>query len=184
MPRAPHANVADGIYHVTSRGNRRETIFFDDYDYAGFLRRLGQTVERFGWLCHSYCVLPNHYHLLVETPEPNLSRGMLVLNGAYARRFNTRYSQVGHVFQGPFSCELVHRDEHFLECCRYIALNPVRAGLCRHPGDWRWSSYRALAGLEPAPSFLHVDFVHAMFGGAAGYRAFVLAGVEASNQVA
>jgi REP-associated tyrosine transposase len=184
MPRAPHANVADGIYHVTSRGNRRETIFHDDFDYGGFVRRLGTTVERFGWLCHSYCLLPNHYHLLVETPEPNLSRGMLVLNGAYARRFNTRYGQVGHVFQGPFSAEFVRRDEHFLECCRYIALNPVRAGFCRHPADWRWSSYRALGGLEPAPDFLHVDFVYAMFGGAAAYRAFVLAGLEASNQVA
>lgn len=181
MPRAPHENVAGGIYHVTSRGNRREPLFLDDYDFHGLVRQLARTIERFGWRCHAYCLIPNHYHVLVETPEPNLSHGMLVLNGSYARRFNTRYGTVGHVFQGPFRAAMVQRDEHFLETGRYIALNAVRAGLCTDPSHWPWSSYRALAGYEPAPPFLCTDFVHAMFGGRAGYRRFVTAGLEAGN---
>jgi putative transposase len=121
MRKAGRQNVAGGIYHITARGNAQEAIFLDELDYVALLRLLSETVERYSWRCHSYCLLPNHYHLLLETPEPNLSRGMLLLNGSYARRFNGRHERVGHVFQGPYRAEVVQRDEHLLEVCRYIA---------------------------------------------------------------
>jgi REP element-mobilizing transposase RayT len=151
--------------HVTARGNDKQAIFLDDVDYMTFLRMLAQVVAEFGWRCHAYCLMPNHYHLLLETPEPNLGRGMHVLNGRYARRFNERHGHVGHVFQGPYHREPVERDEHLAETCRYIALNPVRAGLCERPEDWPWSSYSAG----------HVPFV---FDSAEAYRRFVADGLN------
>jgi REP-associated tyrosine transposase len=172
-------NVAGGIYHVTARGNARQAIFLDELDYVALLRQLSETVVRFAWRCHSFCLIPNHYHLLLETPEPNLSRGMLLLNGAYARRFNGRHERAGHVFQGPYRARLVARDEHLLELCRYIALNPVRAGLCDDPAAWAWSSYRAIAGLERRPPYLCVDWVHSLFGSARAFRAFVQGDLQA-----
>lgn len=165
--------IAGGLYHVMSRGNERAEIFLDDFDYAEFLRRLSKVVEGFEWLCHGFCLMPNHYHLLVETPEPNLSGGMMVLNGSYARYFNWRYSRVGHVFQGPYRDRLIKREPHLIELCRYIALNPVRAKLVDDPADWPWTSYRALAGLERAPSYLEVDRIRSFFGGPHGFRDFV-----------
>jgi putative transposase len=177
MPKAGRQNVAGGIYHVTARGNAQEAIFLDELDYVALLRLLSETVERYSWRCHSYCLLPNHYHLLLETPEPNLSRGMLLLNGSYARRFNGRHERVGHVFQGPYRAELVRRDEHLLEVCRYIALNPVRAGLCDDPASWPWSSFRATAGLERHPPYLCVDWVRGLFGSARAFSDFVRAGL-------
>jgi putative transposase len=177
MPKAGRQNVAGGIYHVTARGNAREDIFRDEFDYVAFLRGLSATVERYRWRCHAYCLVPNHYHLLIETPEPNLSRGMLWLNGSYARRFNGRHERVGHVFQGPYRAELLEREEHLLEVCRYIALNPVRAGLCDDPASWPWSSYRATAGLERHPPYLCVDWVRSLFGSARGFSEFVQAGL-------
>ena len=167
--------VADGMYHVTARGNAQEEIFLDGQDYRTFCGVLSKTVERYRWRCHGYCLLPNHYHLLLETPEPNLGRGMLVVNGTYARRFNWRYERYGHVFQGPYGAVVLEDDEHLLEVCRYIALNPVRAGLVANPGGWPWSSYGALAGLAEIPTFLRVGLAHRLLGGAAGYRDFVAA---------
>ena len=163
------------MYHVTARGNAQDEIFLDKQDYRAFCDALSTTVERHRWLCHSYCLLPNHYHLLLETPEPNLGRGMLALNGTYARRFNWRYQRYGHVFQGPYGAVLLRDDDHLLEVCRYIALNPVRAGLADVPSKWPWSSYAALAGLREIPAFLHVDLAHRLLGGTAGYRDFVAA---------
>src|SRR5439155_9970884 len=123
-------------------------------------------------LCHAYCLMTNHYHLLLETPEPNLGRGMLVVNGSYARYLNRTHELDGHVFDGPYGVDAVERDEHLLETCRYIVRNPVRAGLVDNPGDWSWSSYRATGGLEQAPPFLHVRFVRALFGSTSSYRDF------------
>jgi putative transposase len=160
------------FHHVTSRGNRRQTIFFDDTDCGTFLRHLTAAVDRFDWRCHAYCLMGNHYHVLLETLEPDISRGMLVLNGSYARYVNWRYQLDGHVFQGPYDDEPVERDEHFMETCRYIVRNPVRAGLVAQPYDWRWSSYRATAGLEARPPFLCVDFVRDVFGSTRAYREF------------
>jgi REP element-mobilizing transposase RayT len=170
--------LAGGIFHVTSRGNNRTQIFFDELDCLEYLRALATAVSQFGWLCHSYCLLPNHVHLLLETPTPNLALGMRIVNGRFAQRFNRRYGRTGHVFEGPYHAELVARDAHFLETCRYIVLNPVRAGLCSDPAEWPWSSYRALVGLEDPPSFLTTDFVLGCCGGSDGYRQFVADGAQ------
>jgi REP element-mobilizing transposase RayT len=164
------ALVPGGIYHATARGNDRDTIFRDEFDYLDFIRGLAKVVGRYGWRCHSFCLLPNHYHLLIETPEPNLGNGMHLLNGRYARRFNSRHGRVGHLFQGPYRAELVARDEHLLEVCRYIALNPVRAGLVRDSSAWRWGSYSRLH------SFVELDTMRALFDSDREFRAFVEAG--------
>src|SRR5438270_259648 len=115
MGHKPRLEYGGAVYHVTNRGNNRAVIYRDDDDYAGFLRELSKVVLRFGWICHCYCLMPNHFHLLVETPDPNLGRGMLRLNGAYARRYNWRHERVGHVFQGPYEAKVVETDEHLLE---------------------------------------------------------------------
>src|SRR5450759_1095392 len=121
------------IYHVTARGNAREAIFRDDADRDLFLAALGEVVTRFGWLFHAYCLMDNHYHLLIETSQGNLSPGMRQLNGVYTQRVNRRHARVGHVFQGRFKAILVERDSYLLELARYIVLNPVRP---------RWSRTR------------------------------------------
>jgi len=176
--------IPGGFFHITTRGNAKATIFHDDRDYEAWLRRLDSTVHDFGWRCHAYYVMPNHFHLLVETPRPNRAAGMLVLNGSYARRYNARYDRVGHVFQTPYSAAHVDTDPYFMQASRYIALNPVRAGLRLDPGDWKWSSYSALAGLEPAPAFLCTTFTWGLFASADEYRRFVDAGVEDARATA
>jgi len=148
-----------GLYHVTARGNRRQPIFEDDADCESFLAVLTSTVARYHILCHAYCLMGNHYHLLLETPEANLSRAMRQLNGVYGQRFARRHQRPGHVLQGRFHAQVVDRDAYLREVCRYIVLNPVRAGLVTHPGRWPWSSYRATAGEAPMPTFLTVDWV-------------------------
>ena len=176
--------AAGAYHHVTLRGNARATIFHDDRDYEVFLKRLGETVERFLWRLHAFCLMPNHFHLLVETPEPNLGKGMLVLNGSYARRYNARYDRVGHVFQTPYRSKLVLGDPHFMEASRYIVLNPVRAAITREAIEWPYSSYAYTAGVATAPPWLVVDFTRAVFDGTAAYAAFVAAGGMSGNQVA
>jgi putative transposase len=181
--------VAGGLYHVTSRGNARQAIFLDELDYATFLQWVSKTVERFEWLCHGFCLMPNHFHVLVETPEANLAQGMQVLIGTYARRFNWRYRRTGHVFQGPNDPTMIEREAHLMELCRYMAMNPVRAGIVPDPADWPWSSYRATAGLERRPGYLTVDRVRGIFGstgssGADEFRAFVGAAVASLELVA
>jgi putative transposase len=164
MPRAPRVQIAGGIYKVGSRGNGRRTLFHDPVAYELFLELLDASVVRFGWLCHTYCLMPNHIHLLIETTEANISTGTQWLKGRYAQWFNKRNGQSGHVFEGRFYGELVESDEHFLELVRYILNNPVRAGLCADPGEWRWSSYRPLVGASRVPSFLTTDRVLRQFG--------------------
>jgi REP element-mobilizing transposase RayT len=152
------------VYHVTSRGNAGQAIFLADEDREAFLSTFGLVVSRHGWLCHAYCLMDNHYHLLLETPDATLSQGMRQLNGLYTQRFNRRHGQMGHVLQGRFKSILVDRDAYLLELARYVVLNPVRAGAVKHPEDWEWSSYRATAGETPPPSFLTTDWVLAQFG--------------------
>jgi len=151
------------LYHVTTRGNARQAIYTDDQDHSTFLAVLAAVVTRSQWLCHAYCLMDNHYHLLIETPQGNLSAGMRQLNGIYAQRFNRRHTWVGHVFQGRFKAILVERENYLLELCRYVVLNPVRAGLAKRPQTYRWSSYRATAGLEKAPEWLTREWVLAQF---------------------
>lgn len=158
MSRPLRLEHSGAIWHVTSRGNEKRDVFRDDEDRLGFLDVLGRTVELFGWRLHAYVLMGNHYHLLVETPVPTLSRGMRQLNGVYTQRFNRRHGRTGHLFQGRFKAILVERDAHLLALARYVVLNPVAAGLARAAADWRWSSYRATAGLEKAPEWLETEW--------------------------
>lgn len=142
MARAPRTNVNDGIYHVGSRGVRRTHIFTDEIDYTRFRDVFALVSRELGWICHTYCQMPNHYHLVLETPEPNLSEGMHLLNWRYATWFNRRHGFTGHVFERRFYSDLVESNAHFLELARYVLLNPVRAALCSHPKEWRFSTFR------------------------------------------
>jgi putative transposase len=145
MPRRPRELFPGGNYHVFSRGNRKQEIFSDDRDYRLFLEIVRQVARRRDWSIFSFCLMPNHYHLLVQTSEGDLSRGMQAINGDYAKWFNDAHGFIGHLFQGRFGSVLVESDWHFLELTRYLALNPVRGGLCQRPADWPWSSYPILA---------------------------------------
>jgi REP-associated tyrosine transposase len=148
---------------VYTRGNRRQTISVDAIDRSWFLERLAEVVALFEWLLHTYCLMPNHFHLMVETPKPNLSAGMHRLNFLTAQSFNRRHEVDGHLFQGRFHSPLVEDTERAFELSRYIVLNPLRAGLVRHPAAWRWSSYRAAVGIAPRPPFLTLDLVPGAF---------------------
>jgi putative transposase len=139
---------------VTARGDRREPIFDDDQDRGELLAIFGSTLERFDAACIAYCLMPNHYHFVLETRRANLSRLMRHLNGVYTQRYNRRHGKVGHLFQGRFKAILVDRDAYLLEVCRYVDLNPVRANLVSHPQDWHWSSYRAHTGISKRPAWL------------------------------
>ena len=163
MARPLRIEFSGALYHVTSRGDRREAIFEDDEDRLLFLRTLAEVVERFHWLCHAYCLMTNHYHLLVETPDGNLSKGMRHLNGVYTQATNRRHARTGHLFQGRFQGILVDKDPYLLELTRYVVLNPVRGGMVRQPENWPWSSYRAMTGKTPAPAWLATDGILALF---------------------
>lgn len=163
MARPLRIEYPGAVYHVTSRGNARHHIVADDRDRAQFLTLLAQVIGRFGWLCHAYCLMDNHYHLLLETPRPNLSRGMRQLNGRYTQAYNRRHQRVGHLFQGRFTAILVEKDAHLLELCRYVVLNPVRAKMVTHPRLWTWSSYRGTAGETAGPVWLTMDWVWGQF---------------------
>ncbi|HEX6699507.1 MAG TPA: transposase [Gaiellaceae bacterium] len=178
MPRPPRIVVPHGIYHVYSRGNRRQVICRDDGDRLFFFALFEIVVRKFEWVCHSYCLMPNHYHFLIETPRANLSEGMQRFNGRYALSFNARHGLDGHLFRGRFGATSVETTLHLTELSRYVVLNPVRAGLCDEAADWPWSSYRAYTGLAPRPAFLTVDLILAQFGSdpalaARRYAAFV-----------
>jgi REP element-mobilizing transposase RayT len=183
MARPLRIEFPGAVYHVTARGDGRQAIFRDDADRERFLVILDNAVRLRKWVCHAYCLMGNHYHLVIETPEANLSRGMRSLNGEYTQAFNRRHRRPGHVFHGRFKAVVVEKESHLLEVCRYVVLNPVRArGMgAKRPEDWVWSSYRATVGLTGVPSFLSTAWVLARFGrgrtaAQARYRAFVEAG--------
>ncbi len=186
MARPLRIEFPGAVYHVTARGNGRMAIVADDGDRQGFVDLLASIVERFGWRCYAYCLMDNHYHLLIETPEANLSRGMRQLNGVYTQRFNRRHDHVGHLFQGRFKSILVEQQAYLLEVCRYVVLNPVRAAMVPSADRYRWSSYRATAGRCKSPPWLQTDWLLGQFGQSrpearARYCQFVREGVgEAS----
>ncbi len=186
MSRPLRIEYPGAVYHITSRGNRREDIFLSDKDRETFLGVLAEAVNRFRWLVHAYCLMKNHYHLLVETPNANLSRGMRHLNGVYTQRFNRLNGREGHVFQGRYKAILVEKESHLLELCRYVALNPVRAGVAPDEADWRWSSYRAAIGAANPPNWLTTDwlleqFSHDRAEAVRGYKQFVAEGRDADS---
>lgn len=186
MSRPIRIEFPDALYHVTARGDRREDIFEDDQDRQAFLLTLEQVVAQFNWLCYAWCLMDNHYHLLIQTPDGNLSKGMRQLNGVTTQTSNRRHRRVGHLFQGRFKAILVYHDAYLLELSRYIVLNPVRAGMVKAPGDWPWSSYRASAGLEPVAPWLAVDGVLSQFAKRRSlaqqrYAQFVSEGIQADS---
>lgn len=159
MARPLRIEFAGALYHITSRGDGREDIYLHDEDRELWLGVFGEVCKRYNWVCHAYCLMSNHYHLLIETPESNLSVGMRQLNGVYTQRFNRRHNRVGHVFQGRFKGILVDKESYLKELARYIVLNPVRARMVRKAEQWRWSSYRATAGLELAKPWLNAEWL-------------------------
>jgi REP element-mobilizing transposase RayT len=181
MARPLRIQFPGALYHVTSRGNARAPIFLGDSDRHLFLDVLGTAIDRCHWRCHAYCLMTNHYHLVLETPRANLSRGMRQLNGLYTQRFNRRHERVGHIFQGRFTGILVERESHLLELARYVVLNPVRAGMVPTADDYRWSSLRATLGLAPAPPWLTIRDLIAPFESRTRYRDFVAEGLTATS---
>lgn len=186
MARPLRIEYPGAVYHVTSRGDRQETIFDDDQDRRGFLNVLGEVVLRFRWRCHAYCLMGNHYHLMIETPEANLIKGMRQLNGVFTQWSNRRHQRSGHLFQGRYKAIMVDRDAYFLELCRYIVLNPVRAAMVKHPRLWAWSSYGATLGISAAPVWLATDDLLAQFGKRAAvakrkYQEFIAQGMGAES---
>ncbi len=183
MSRPLRLEYPDALYHITSRGDRRENIYDDKVDRELFLSIFAEAIDRYNWQCYAYCLMDNHYHLLVQTPDANLSKGMRQLNGVYTQTYNRKHQKTGHLFQGRYKAILVDIDAYLLELCRYIVLNPVKAGLVKQPGDWPWSSYGATTGDVATPGWLSVDYILAQFGKRrkttiGKYQTFVRQGME------
>ena len=182
MARPLRIEYPGAVYHITNRGNDKKAVFKDDQDRETFLKILAFVNKRYHWLCHAYCLMDNHYHLMIETPDGNLSLGMRQLNGVYTQARNKRYNKTGHLFQGRYKAILIQKDSHLLEVCRYVVLNPVRARMVEKPEDWKWSSYRATAGKEPPHPCLTTDWILGQFSRTRGkaekeYRQFVKWGI-------
>ncbi|WP_263079874.1 transposase [Endozoicomonas sp. Mp262] len=164
MSRPLRIQYAGALYHVTSRGNERKAIYREDADFCLFLDTLADVCEQFNWVIHSFCLMTNHYHLVVETPDANLSQGMRQLNGVYTVRFNRKYGRVGHLFQGRYKAILVDKEAYLMELSRYVVLNPVRAKMVKSPDGWPWSSYCYTSGLLDSPQWLATDATLRYFG--------------------
>ncbi len=163
VPRRPRENQAGGIYHVFARGINRAAIYLDDRDRRRYLERLEQVARRLRWRGLAYCLMDNHVHLLVETPDPNLSEGMRLLHGAYGQWFNIRHHRVGHLFQGRYGSVPMKSDGQVCAAALYIARNPVSAALCKAPDDWPWGSFQATAAGR-VPSWMDDLRLLAFFG--------------------
>lgn len=182
MARPLRIEFPGALYHLTSRGDGREDIYRGDGDRRIFLDVLADVCERFNWWGHAYCLMSNHYHLLMETPDANLAKGMRQLNGVYTQRFNAVHGRCGHVFQGRYKAIIVQKETYLKELARYIVLNPVRAGMVSHPVDWPWSSFRATTVEMACPDWLRRDWLLSAFGtteqaAVASYRRFVVDGI-------
>jgi len=186
MARPLRIEFEGALYHVMARGNARADIFLDDKDRQAFVDNLGRVCRRFDWRIWAWCQMSNHYHLLVETLRPTLSKGMREVNGVYTQGFNVRHGRVGHVLQGRYKAVLVEKDTHLLELSRYIVLNPVQAGMTETAGIWPWSSYRAVMGKAPAPEWLAIDETLHLFHTKRGparraFARFVADGINADD---
>jgi REP element-mobilizing transposase RayT len=182
VARKPRADLSDALHHVTALANGDELLFREAEDRREFLPDLRRVIRGNEWRCQAYCLMRTHFHLIIYTLKPTLSAGMGRLCSSYAQWFNWKYSRRGHLFAGRFSSQHITSEAHLFEAHRYVALNPVRADHCDDPADWRWGSYRALAGLERPVEFLDIDAVYALFGPQQDpqsvYQAFVLSGLE------
>jgi REP element-mobilizing transposase RayT len=189
MPRPRRIQAAGLTYHVTGRGVRRSSIYLDEVDRRRFVKLLAGVVQRYALLCHAYCEMTNHYHLAITTLEPNVSSAMRYLNGRYAQWWNWRHRRTGHLFDKRFDAQIVQESTHLANVCRYIALNPVRAGIVVSPEEWSWSSYRATIGSMRPPRFLDCTRLLAAMGdespatGARRFHEWVLGTDAASAQL-
>lgn len=186
MSRPLRIEYPGALYHIIARGNERSNIYLSDHDRNQFLHVLSQIISSHNWLCHAYCLMDNHYHILIETPEGNLSKGMRDLNGVYSQRFNRIHGRDGHLFQGRFKSHIIEKETYLLEVARYIVLNPVRAKIIKYPQDWKWSSYRATAGYRKPHRALSTDWILGSFGdqkeeSIREYRRFVSDGIIDKN---
>jgi len=185
MARPIRIEYAGALYHVISRGDRREDIVVDDEDRLIWLEVFSQVCYRFNWRCHAWCLMDNHYHIVIETIEGNLSQGMRQLNGVFTQKTNRRHGRVGHVFQGRFKAILVQKDAYLLELSRYVVLNPIRAGMVTDLLDWEWSSYLAMMGGVSRSDWLETDWILNHFGGSKesaviNYENFIREGIGLS----
>ncbi|MBI3755959.1 MAG: transposase [Deltaproteobacteria bacterium] len=183
MARPLRIQYSGAVYHITSRGNEKKPIFKDDKDRSIFLNILKDVNKRHNWLCHAYCLMDNHYHLIIETLDGTLSRGMRQLNGVYTQTLNKRHRRVGHIFQGRYKAILIDKENYLLEAYRYVVLNPVRAKMVEAPEEWKWSSYRGTAGIETPHLSVTTDWILGQFGTKKGlaekrYMQFIREGVE------
>ena len=191
MARPLRTEFAGAIYHVMSRGNARQVVFRDERDYQRMVNGLEQTVHRFGWELLSFVLMPNHFHLFLRTPHPNLSRGMQYLVSGYANWYAKRHHRPGHLFQGRFKSELIEDESYYWTISRYVHLNPVRGKvpLAAHPRDWPWSSYRGYAQRRHRLKWVAYDVLYSAWRGEVGgsdpeaaYRRFVEAGLAEPPQ--
>ncbi len=183
MARPLRIQYPGAVYHVTSRGNEKKSIFRDDADRETFLGILVDINRRYNWLCHAYCLMDNHYHLMIETPDGNLSIGMRQLNSVYSQAYNKKRNRSGHLLQGRYKAIVIQKDSHLLEVCRYVVLNPVRAHIVEQPEDWKWSSYGETAGKKTPHPCLTTDWILGQFSEERSeaerkYREFVKSGIE------
>jgi putative transposase len=167
MARKPREELAGGVFHVYARGVDKRSIFRDDADRVRYLRGLAGVVGKRRWQLMAFCLMQNHVHLLVETPEPNLAAGMCQLHGDYVRYFNRRYNRSGHLFQGRYGAERVKTDEQLWVTAAYVAANPVRAGLCESAEQWPWGSHAAIVPGD-APGWLDAGRLLGYFAAAGG----------------
>ncbi len=184
VARSPREEEPGGYYHVGARGNCGQRIFGDAADSRFFLVSLARCVRRHHWICLAYCLMTNHFHLVVRVADAGLACGMQELISGYSRQTNRRYGRSDHLFRQRYFSTHLERHEHLLEACRYVVLNPVRARLCSSPEEWNWSSYRACAGVSFAPGFLATDELLSLFGrtprlARASYCDFVAAALPA-----
>jgi putative transposase len=182
MARQLRIQYDGALYHITSRGNARKAIYRDDEDRRIFLDTLFTVNKRYNWICHAYCLMNNHYHLIIETPDGNLSKGARQLNGVYTQAYNKRHHRAGHIFQGRYKAILIEKESHLHEVCRYVVLNPIRAKAVERSEEWLWSSYRGTAGMEKPHPCLTTDWILGQFSTKKAqaekkYREFVDAGI-------
>ena len=182
MVRPLRIEFPGATYHVTSRGNRQEDIFADDDDRRLFLQLLGAALLRGQAQLLAYCLMSNHYHLVLQTARANLSAVMRQINGTYTQRYNFKHGKAGHLFQGRYKAILVDREAYLLEVCRYVELNPLRAKLLKDPSHWPWSSLRAHLGLVDAPAWLDTQQLSALMLGRAATGARDLRAAQSRYQ--